>query len=181
MATILFFQPKEVTVLQLTLHEYEQLHALFSQLQQLVHQVSVHQKSIIALKLTILFYRIDELYRLKQPTEKTTHSRPEQLFDQFVALLSLHFKTERSLQFYAQQLFISPKYLSQIIVGQTGKKGSVLIREMIMLEAKVLLQDPALSVSEVSDILGFANASQFGKYFKKYAGISPGNYQKDDF
>ncbi|NJO25503.1 MAG: AraC family transcriptional regulator [Bacteroidia bacterium] len=47
-----------------------------------------------------------------------------------------------------------------------------------MLEAKLLLDNPALSIAEIADELNFSDQSFFGKYFKRLAGMSPKEYRQ---
>jgi len=104
-------------------------------------------------------------------------SRKEDLMLRFIRLVSSHFKEERSVDFYAKQLFITPKYLSEITKDMSDKTASSIIAEMVIMEAKSLLNIPALTVMEIADLLNFNDQSFFGKYFKRYAGISPSGYR----
>jgi AraC-like DNA-binding protein len=114
----------------------------------------------------------------REPVDDAAISRPQVLVNQFIDLVNQHFIAERNVSFYANQLFISPKYLSQIVAEKTGQKALAFIRDRIILEAKVLLQNKEKSISEVSYVLRFSSPTQFGKYFKKYSGMSPGTFRK---
>ncbi|WP_369427719.1 helix-turn-helix domain-containing protein [Pontibacter harenae] len=54
----------------------------------------------------------------------------------------------------------------------------MLLYRSVALEAKVLLQNRTLTVSQVSDLLNFSDQSLFGKFFKANTGISPVEYRK---
>ena len=95
----------------------------------------------------------------------------------FLNLLSSHFKKERLVIFYAGKLFITPRHLSQVVKSVTGKTAGELIDEIVIGEAKILLANYAHNISSVAEALNFANASFFGKYFKKNTGISPSVYR----
>ena len=96
----------------------------------------------------------------------------------FAALLYEHYKTERSVQFYAEKLHLTPKYFSKTIMEVNGKSVLELIDEMVIMAAKALLKSSVLTVSQIADELNFANPSFFGTYFKKRAGFTPLQYRE---
>ncbi len=85
--------------------------------------------------------------------------------------------TERSVSFYAERCFLSPKYFARIITEMLGKKPGDVIKDNVILEAKVMLISKSYSVQQVSDKLSFPNSSFFCKYFKSATGCSPRQYQ----
>lgn len=101
----------------------------------------------------------------------------EILFERFMALLTEHHRLERSVAFYAEQLHITPKYLSGLIKDVSGRSASVWIDNYVILEAKTLLKFSTMSIQEIAYYLNFANQSFFGKYFKHLTGMSPGEYK----
>ena len=96
----------------------------------------------------------------------------------FLKLLSRHYKQEHSVKFYADALFITPKYLSQITKEVTGNTAGYLIDEMIMIEAKILLNDASPSVAQIADELYFADQFVFSKFFKRITGLTPSEYRR---
>ncbi|MCB0458901.1 MAG: AraC family transcriptional regulator, partial [Flavobacteriaceae bacterium] len=60
----------------------------------------------------------------------------------------------------------------------SGKSTSQLINEIVVMEAKIMLDNPKLTISQIAQELQFSNQSFFGKFFKKNTGISPSNYRK---
>ena len=95
----------------------------------------------------------------------------------FISILGRDCYRERSVEYYASQLGITPKYLSLISNKKTGKSASKLIEEAVIHVAKELLMQPGLSILEVSERLNFVSQSFFGKYFKQRVGISPSRYK----
>lgn len=104
-------------------------------------------------------------------------SRKEIIFNQFMNLLTLYHKQERSVQFYASKLFINPKYLSTVIREYSGKTAAAWIDDFVILEAKALLKYSDKSIQEIAYLLNFPTQSFFGKYFKHHTGTSPGAYK----
>ena len=106
-------------------------------------------------------------------------TRKEDILLRFMRALADHFKEERSVQFYADLLYITPKHLTKNIKELTRKTCSELIDDMVIMEAKVLLHDPALSIANVADHLHFSDQFFFSKFFKKHTGFSPPDYKKN--
>lgn len=109
--------------------------------------------------------------------ELHTESRQQIIFESFLAQVQKHYTKQRNINFYADILCITPKYLSQIIRMASGRYAGDWIRDYVILEAKAMLKSNKYTVQQVSDLLNFANASFFGKYFKAAVGCSPRKYQ----
>ncbi|MBR5331739.1 MAG: helix-turn-helix transcriptional regulator [Muribaculaceae bacterium] len=105
-------------------------------------------------------------------------SRRSNYVHEFISLVHRHFRQERSVKFYADKLFISPKYLSLIIKEMTGRSAAEWIDECVILEAKNLLRFSGKNIQQIAYDLNFTNQSSFGKYFKHLTGMSPSEFQK---
>ena len=105
------------------------------------------------------------------------HNRAEEYFKQFTHLLGEHYRTERSVGFYARQLCITPKYLTTIIKRISGLSVSEWIDNYVIIEAKTLLKYSHMSIQEIAYYLNFPNQSFFGSYFKRNTGMSPSQYK----
>ena len=103
--------------------------------------------------------------------------REETLFKQFINLVSENHRRERRVDFYAEQLFLSPKHFSTVIKKVSGKTAGQWIDEYVILEAKTLLKYSSMSIQEVAYYMNFPNPSFFGKYFKQHTGMSPSDYK----
>lgn len=104
-------------------------------------------------------------------------NRKAHLSFQFLKLLREHIKEQRSVNFYADKLYVTPKHLSMCVKETTGKTCGEIIDEMVVEEAKALLHDPELTIGHVADELHFSDQYFFSKYFKKRTGMSPMNYR----
>lgn len=99
------------------------------------------------------------------------------LIRKFNLLVEANFKSEHSVSFYAQQLFKSPKTLSNIFAIYNSKTPSQIIQERITAEAKRLLLYTDKSVKHITFELGFEDVPYFSNFFKKNAGISPSDFR----
>ncbi len=95
----------------------------------------------------------------------------------FNLLVEANFKSEHSVSFYADQLFKSPKTLSNLFAIFNQKTPSQIIQERIMVEAKRLLYYTDRSVKHITFELGFEDLSYFSKFFKKNTGLSPSDFR----
>ena len=117
-------------------------------------------------------------YFFHQRPEAVAHSRGEQLVDRFLKLVQMHCRQERQLDFYAQELCISSKYLAATVKTVTGKTAGDWIEDYVMLEAKAMLTNTDMTISQISDHLHFPDTSTFGKYFRRHTGLSPKEFKK---
>ncbi|WP_079715186.1 helix-turn-helix domain-containing protein [Parapedobacter luteus] len=107
-----------------------------------------------------------------------TSSRKKQLFLSFYRLAKKYFRQHRDLTYYADRLFVTPKYLSEVVKELGGATATKVIETFVINEAKILLATPSLTIAQVSDMLNFSDQSFFGKYFKRMVGISPKAYRE---
>lgn len=117
------------------------------------------------------------IMRLGMSDEGVTLSRKKDLVLKFLNDVHTYCNKERSVAFYADRCFLSPKYFARIMTEMLGKKPGDVIKENVILEAKVMLISKDYTVQQVSDKLNFPNSSFFCKYFKSAAGCSPRQYQ----
>ncbi len=168
-----FFDNSEMHVFNLEKKNKLKFEQIFSLLRQSLDNNSNHQPSILRGYLYILIYELDFI---KQTilTETTQNS----LFEKFKVTLFKDFLYQRSVQYYADALNVTRKYLSEVIKNNSGKTASNWIEDIVVLEAKVLLQNKDLTINQISDILNFPNQSTFGRFFKKAVEISPLEYRR---
>ena len=98
----------------------------------------------------------------------------ESVSDRFFRLLAANFRTHRSVLWYASQLHLTPKYLSQVIKSHTGRSILGWIHESVMTEARMLLKTTEMTVQQISDRLSFSSPSAFVQFFRKHSGHTPG-------
>jgi AraC-like DNA-binding protein len=123
-------------------------------------------------------FEIASQFRQQKQHTLFSITQKEHLTIQFLNLLPQLIKEQRSVHFYADLLNITPKHLSKCVKKVTGKTSGEIIDERVILEAKVLLDDPALTIAQVADLLHFSDPFTFSKFFKKHSGLSPLQYRK---
>lgn len=103
--------------------------------------------------------------------------RKDYIFKKFIELLSESGGRRRSVRSYADELCVTPKYLSAVTVEVCGKSAQDLILNNILNQIKTELDFSDKSIKELSAQFGFPNLSVFGKFVKTRLGVSPRNYR----
>ncbi|MBD5226007.1 MAG: AraC family transcriptional regulator [Bacteroidales bacterium] len=113
------------------------------------------------------------------PDVKSAHAHNRKLtyVKNFLRLVRANHRRERAIGFYADKMFISPKYLSLIIKEATGRSAAEWIDQYVIQEAKNQLRYSGKNVQQIAYDLNFSNQSSFGKYFKNLTGLSPTQFQ----
>ena len=135
------------------------------------------KNEIIHHAFNLFVYELAAIAKKHRPNENLKLTRKEDIMISFIKMLSSHFKEERGVQFYADALFITPKHLSKTLKEITNKSCSELIDEMVITEAKILLEDLGQSVASVAEQLNFSDQFFFSKFFKRHTGINPSQYK----
>jgi AraC-like DNA-binding protein len=124
-----------------------------------------------------LFLELASLYKEGTWQDSTHLTRQENVAIKFFVLLMKHYKEERSVMFYADQLCLTRKYLSSIIKGVTGFPILNWINNIVITEIKIRLKTSDLTVLQVSEEFNFPNPSFFGQYFKRHTGMTPHKFR----
>jgi len=113
------------------------------------------------------------------PKDVSLSSRFDDLLEEhFFALVTQKVEKLFAVSDFADKLNVSTNYLSDVVKKETGKTPTQIIKERTILEAKSLLRNTDLSVSEVAHFLTFDDPSYFAKYFKSAAGLSPSEFRE---
>lgn len=115
---------------------------------------------------------------LKSNKVETRSTRSEEITDSFFNLLLQPIKISHKTAYFANQLNISPKHLIKSVKITTKKSPGFFINEKIADQAKLLLTYNQLTISQVSEKLGFSETSSFSNFFKKQIGVSPSEFKE---
>ena len=102
----------------------------------------------------------------------------DRIYRRFMLMLAENTNVNRSVKSYADELCVSPKYLTSVCRRHSDYTASELIATSIVGRIKQLLLYSDLSIKEVAAEMGFDNLSFFGKYVRKHLGLSPNHYRK---
>ena len=99
--------------------------------------------------------------------------RVRELFNHFMMLLERDYKISRDVNYYAEQMNISSKYLTNIVNQVTGHTPKTIIDQYVILQLKMHLKRTTQSIKEMAWEFHFADVSFFCRYFKKHTGLTP--------
>lgn len=114
-------------------------------------------------------------------TAEGQHKLPPQkrlLLRNFQQAIERLYRTVRLPKEYAELLCVTPNHLNALCQDLVGKTAGEIIRARVLLEAKRLLTNADLSVTQIAYELNFTDNSYFNRFFKKYAGCTPDEFRK---
>ena len=165
---VLFYSPEEMRIMD---------DIAFLQRDVLLHSKADRLIELNAMLLNIGF-RMLSWGRLEETSaENVDCNRYEMMMMRFTQLLDRYYLQERRVAWYAGELCVAPKYLSECAKRATGHTAGWWIDHYLMRDALRLLRQKRLSVKTVSVRLGFEDPSAFGKWFKRLKGVSPVNFR----
>lgn len=131
--------------------------------------------SLIDCFITDFFEIIGNMQLADEPNQSTAVNL---LFSKFVRLLSVSGFKKQTVKFYADQLCVTPKYLSSVCKKTSGKSATTLINQFLIKEICYQLKKQNKSIQEIAYELGFPNQSFFGKYIKKHLSLTASQLRK---
>ena len=136
----------------------------------------LYEQKLLLLALT---YRICSMYNRKLVNDgEEAGGRKNEVFIRLIQLIEKYYMQERGVEFYADKLCLSPKYLSAVSKSICGYTVQELVFKAIIRKSISLLKNTHQDIQEISNAFGFPNASYFGTFFKKQVGMSPQQYRK---
>lgn len=99
--------------------------------------------------------------------------RVRELFNRFMMLLEKDYKISRDVNYFAEKMNISSKYLTNIVNQVTGHTPKTIIDQYVILQLKLHLKRSTQSIKEMAWEFHFADVSFFCRYFKKHTGLTP--------
>lgn len=138
------------------------------------------RRKLVSTLILAMFYDLSNVVQRMLDTDSMRQTRAEIIFTKFIKLLEGNFKQERRVGWYAEQLCITPKYLSETIKNVSRRTPNEWIDNYVTIEMRIQLRNSTKSIKEIAEEMNFANQSFLGKYFKEHVGISPSEYRKNN-
>ncbi|MDR2285822.1 MAG: helix-turn-helix domain-containing protein [Sphingobacterium sp.] len=135
-------------------------------------------KEILGNVFLTFLYDIANFNSRHQAVSSLEFGRKEDLVLKFLKLVDQECLSERRVDYYADKLFVTAKYLSETVKEVTGKTAGIVIDEANITEAKRILADPYQSISKIAYDLNYSSPSFFSKFFKRMTGNSPQEYRR---
>lgn len=134
------------------------------------HRFEIIQKYV---SLILLYLKAE----IKDELLLVSMNRNGVLIKDFFALLEDGFMTARTVDYYADKLCVSPKYLTSVIKSESGYPTSYHIHKRIVFEAKRIVQASGASLKEIAYELGYEDVAAFSKLFKRVSGETFSSYK----
>lgn len=165
----------KISCLSISDDNLESIKNIFKKINRLFISKDRMFQELIRTSLLELFYSL--LSQSSYNTENVNITNQQNLVYKFEKLVDDNFAAEHYPKFYADKLAVTANYLNFVCRNYSGKKAGEIIRNRIILEAKRLLVNSEMSISQISFQLGFDDNSYFTKFFKTYSGNSPSEFR----
>ena len=174
----LFLFSRQHPVMSLEQKEIETFKEYFQVIKQKICDQGNHfRKDLIKTLLLAMFYDLSNIIYRVQYNDKP-QSRADAIFTHFIKLVEKNYRQERRVGWYAAQLNITPKHLSETVKNASRRTPNEWIDDYVTLELRVLLKNSTKTIKEIAQELNFPNQSFLGKFFKEHVGVSPSKYRK---
>lgn len=175
----LFLFSRNHPVMKLTEREGDIFHRYFYAIRERITDTTNHfRRELIRTLMLAMFYDLSNvIYSFRQQTNQRK-SRADEIFAQFIKMVEANCKEERRVAWYAEQLGITPKYLSETVKHVSKRTPNEWIDNYVTLEIRVQLKTSTKTIKDIAKEMKFPNQSFLGKYFKEHVGMSPSDYRR---
>ncbi|MDR0573880.1 MAG: helix-turn-helix domain-containing protein [Tannerella sp.] len=149
--------------------------------EELIHSIDKHTKSIITANIEVFLNHCLRFYDRQFITRENVN---KDILTRFEQKLNAYFESDKpqtaglpSVQYFADQLCLSPNYFGDLMKKETGKSAQDYIQLKIIDMAKDRLYNPHKSVKEIAYELGFKYPHHFSRLFKNRVGMTPNEYR----
>lgn len=138
----------------------------------------LHQREVVDSLFMAFLYEFANVVRRYVTINPPEFSSAENLFSEFLNLLSAEYPKKRFVKYYAEKLNVTPKYLSAVCKNISGYTALDLINQCVIKDILYALKKKENGIKDIAYGLDFPNLSFFGKYVKKHLGMSPRMYRE---
>ena len=138
------------------------------------------RKALVRTLMQAMFYDLSNVIYQTRGAGEQPLKRNEIIFTRFIKLVEEHCRHERRVGWYAQQLNITPKYLSESVKSVSRRTPNEWIDNYVMAEIRVMLRNTTNNIKKITEELNFPNQSFLGKFFKEHSGMSPSKYRRKE-
>lgn len=177
-----FFDYTSNEALHLSVAEIEIFREVLSMIQQeLHHNIDKHTRELIVSNIELLlnyclrFY--DRQFVTREEINHTVVKKFSDLLEQYIATRAEQ-EGLPSVAYFADKCCYSAKYFGELVKTETGKNAKDFINARLLRAAQQLLSDDLLSITQISQRLGFEYPQHFVRFFKAQTGKTPTEYRK---
>lgn len=135
-----------------------------------------HREATASLIAAVVNY-IAGLYDRYGSDTPAVQSRGQDVFNRFIALVNEQCFQHHTLDYYADKLCITQRYLGTLVKQASGTTAKEWIDRALINEAKVALKHSDITIAQLADKLSFPNPAFFSKFFRRMTGLTPSQYK----
>ncbi|MEM6720313.1 MAG: AraC family transcriptional regulator [Bacteroidota bacterium] len=172
-----FLKLSENNVFIMTPEEQASLEFDMSRMHSVFQNPHPYQEKMLEGMLVSVLYNCKSIYERYKTTESHL-SRGQMLTQQFQQLVDKLYVDSKNVSDYADQLNVTPNYLTTTVKKITGKTAKDVIQERVFLESKTMLSFTGMDIAEIAYQLNFQEPTHFTRFFKKYSGLTPNKFRQ---
>lgn len=142
-----------------------------------VMQGEQRDSQVVLHLVSAFLWQVNHYWNRYENESRSALSREQRLFADFIQLVTQYAMKEHNIEFYAQRLFLSPRYMSTLVKRVSGKAAKQWIDDAIVTRIKVELRHSDKTAAQIADEMNFPNPSFFCKYFKRMTGTTTQAYR----
>ncbi|OQP39956.1 AraC family transcriptional regulator [Niastella yeongjuensis] len=177
----IFFGPPKKMFIQLAENDRRQVETILQMCQDEFENRDRIQGDMMQVLLKQLIIIVTRLAKQQYINKDSLPTDKFDIIRKYNILVETHYKNQHQVKFYAEQLFKSPKTLSNLFALYNHKSPLLIIQDRLLMEAKRLLYYTDKTAKEIGYDLGFEDAAHFSRFFKSRSGQSPTEFKKINF
>ena len=177
-----FFDYSSTEALHLSAQEVEVFRGVLAMIEQEIHRaIDKHTRELIVSNIVLLLNYCLRFYDRQFITrEEINHS----VVKKFIELLDDYISTKAlqddlpTVSYFAGKCCLSSGYFGNLVRVETGRTAKDIISDHLLTHAKQLLNEETLTITMISNRLGFEYPQHFVRFFKSHTGKTPSAYRK---
>lgn len=172
-----FLKMAENRVLLLTEEEHQSLLFDAQRMNSVFENPHPYQEKMLEGMLVTFLYFCKAVHERYKSTESHL-TRGQMISQKFETLVDKMYVDTKNVSDYAEQLNITPNYLTTTVKKLTGKSAKEVIQDRLLVESKNLLKFSGLDIAEIAYRLNFQEPTHFTRFFKKLSGTTPNKFRQ---
>ena len=177
-----FFDYSSTEALHLSVQEVEVFRGVITMIEQeLHHAIDKHTRELIVSNIELLLNYCLRFYDRQFITrEEINHSvvkRFMELLDDYISSKALR-EGLPTVAYFADKCCLSSGYFGNLVRVETGRTAKDIIADRLLAHAKQLLNDDTLTITMISERMGFDYPQHFVRFFKSHMGKTPSAFRK---
>jgi AraC-like DNA-binding protein len=172
-----FFEYNNTQVFSLSDRDKDYIQSLFLAIDAEYHSHAWQRTTMIQLLLYQMLIYAKRCYDKTDHVVSAARQAEISLIRRFKAAIDTSYSRLVSVTELAEQLYVSPKYLSEVVKRELGCTPSEFIQHRVILYAKYLLCNTDMTVGEIAAALNFEDQSYFTRFFRKHVQQTPTEYR----